>query len=381
VALFGNGDAWWALYYLFIPFSFVLTVIVFCHELGHFLVARWCGVRVSVFSVGFGPECARFTDRRGTHWRIGAFPIGGYVKFFDDKTVAGIPDCSTLAAMSVEDRRHSFSFQSIPKRAAIVAAGPIANFLLAIIIFAAVSMTYGHPVSTPRIDMIKPDSAAAAAGLKPGDMVLAINGQPIRKFIEVQHFVRDHVDQVLQFRVKRGDRETMITAVPTVVPVTDHFGKTYQHGFLGIKGTNERVRLGPIAALAWGAAESWSIIEETFSLVRRMLTGRESADQVGGPIGIALMSSEAAKIGFDVLLAWVAGLSVSIGIINLLPIPLFDGGHLLFYGIESLRGAPLSQKTQEIGLRIGLTLVLLLLIFATYNDIPHVFALFHRVAS
>jgi regulator of sigma E protease len=371
-----DGDVWSLLYHVLVPFPFVLTVIVFCHELGHFLVARWCGVRVSVFSIGFGPAWGGFTDRRGTYWQVGAFPIGGYVKFFDDKNVASVPDPSILAAMSEDDRRESFSHQSIPERAAIVAAGPIANFLLAIIIFAVVAGLYGYPDSSPRIDQIKPESAAAAAGLKPGDLVLAINGQPIKKFVEMQYFVRDHANQPLSILIQRDDSELTLSAVPTGTTVTDHFGKTYQHGFLGIKGANGRVNVDPIEALAYGITESWSVVGATFSYIGRVLTGRESPDQVGGPIGIAVMSSEAAKVGFDVLLAWIAGLSVSVGIINLFPIPLFDGGHLLFYGIEALCGRALSQQTQTMGLRIGLAFVLMLVVFATYNDI---FALLHRI--
>jgi len=371
-------DGWWIVYYVLIPFPFVLTVIVFCHELGHFLVARWCGVRVSVFSIGFGPAWAGFTDRHGTHWRFGALPIGGYVKFLDDKNAVSAPDHALLREMSENDRRRSFSYQSISCRAAIVAAGPVANFVLAIIVFAFISMTYGHPDLTPRIDQVKPESAAAAAGLRSGDLVVSMNGQAINDFTQMQHFVRDHANQSIEIVVKREDGELKLSAAPTATAVTDNFGKTYQHGFLGIKGSNQRIKVGPVAALIEGVTETWSVIEETFSYIHRMLTGRESLDQVGGPIGIAVMSSEAAKIGFDVLLAWVAGLSVSVGLINLLPIPAFDGGHLLFYGIESVRGTPLSPRTQELGLRIGLAFILLLAVFATYNDI---FAVLHRIWS
>jgi len=331
-----------------------------------------------VFSIGFGPAWGGFTDRHGTYWRFGALPIGGYVKFLDDKNAASLPDHSLLKEMSESDRRKSFAYQSSPRRAAIVAAGPIANFLLAIMVFAFVSMTYGHPDLTPRVDQVKPESAAAAAGLKPGDLVVAINGEAIDTFTQMQRFVRDHGDQRLQIVVKRDGRELTLIAVPTTTTVTDHFGKAYQHGFLGIKGSNQRVKVGPIAALIDGGAETWSVIEETFSYIYRMLTGRESLDQVGGPIGIAVMSSEAAKIGFDLLLVWVAGLSVSVGLINLFPIPAFDGGHLLFYGFESVRGTPLSPRAQKMGFQIGLTLILLLVIFATYNDI---FSLWHRLWS
>ncbi len=368
-------------YYLVVPFLFVLTVVVFVHELGHFLVARWCRVRVLVFSIGFGRELAGFTDRYGTRWKIAAIPLGGYVKFFGDDNAASVPDRSSIEAMSEAERHESFFHQTLAKRAAIVAAGPIANFLLAIVIFAMVFMVYGRLDTAARVEAVKPDSAAAAAGFRPGDLVVEIDGRSIRSFADMQRVVRAHADQKLQIVVERDGRDVTLPAVPTVTEVTDNFGKTHRYGILGIEGPKERLKVGPLAAIGYGVEESWSIIDDTFSYLYRMITGRESADQLGGPVGIALMSSEAAKLGFDVLIRWVAAISVSIGLLNLFPIPLLDGGHLLFYGLEGLRGRPLSDRTQEIGFRIGFAIVLMLLVFATYNDIPRLFAVFHRIWS
>jgi regulator of sigma E protease len=368
-------------YYLVVPFLFVLTVVVFVHELGHFLVARWCGVRVVVFSIGFGRELIGFTDRYDTRWKIAAIPLGGYVKFFGDDNAASVPDRATVAAMSDVERNESFFHQSLAKRAAIVAAGPFANFLLAIVIFAAVFALYGRHDTSARVEAIKPDSAAATAGFKPGDVVVAIDGQPIKSFTDMQRVVRAHADQKLEIAIERDGRRTTLVAVPTLNEATDSFGKTHRFGILGIEGPKERLKVGPLAAVGYGAEETWSIIDETFSYLYRMVTGRESADQLGGPVGIALMSSEAAKLGFDVLIRWVAAISVSIGLLNLFPIPLLDGGHLLFYGLEALRGRPLSDRIQEIGFRIGFAIVLMLLVFATYNDIPRLFAVFHRIWS
>jgi regulator of sigma E protease len=368
-------------YYLVVPFLFVLTVVVFFHELGHFLIARWCGVRVLVFSIGFGRELLGFTDRHGTRWKIAAVPLGGYVKFFGDENVASVPDRTTVAAMTDVERNESFFHQRLDKRAAIVAAGPIANFLLAVVIFAAVFAVYGRPDNVARIDAVTPDSAAAAAGFRPGDLVVAIDDQPIKTFTDMQRVVRGRAEQKLEIAVERDGRRLTLEAVPAVNEVTDNFGKTHRYGLLGIQGPRDRLKVGPIEAVGYGAEETWSIVDETFSYLYRMVTGRESADQLGGPVGIALMSSEAAKLGFDVLIRWVAAISVSIGLLNLFPIPLLDGGHLLFYGLEGLRGRPLSERTQEIGFRIGFAIVLMLLVFATYNDIPRLLTVFHRIWS
>jgi regulator of sigma E protease len=368
-------------YYLVVPFLFVLTVVVFFHELGHFLVARLCGVRVMVFSIGFGRELIGFTDRRGTRWKIAAVPLGGYVKFFGDENVASVPDRASVEAMSEAEQRQSFFHQPLAKRAAIVAAGPIANFVLAIAIFAVVYLVYGRPDNVARVDVITPGSAAAVAGFKPGDLVVAIDDQPIKSFTDMQRVVRVSAEQKLEIAVEREGQRLTLSAVPTLSEATDNFGKVHRYGLLGIQGPKERLKVGPLEAIGYGVEESWSIVDETFSYLYRMVTGRESADQLGGPVGIALMSGEAARLGFDVLIRWVAAISVSIGLLNLFPIPLLDGGHLLFYGVEAARGRPLSERSQEIGFRIGFAIVLMLLVFATYNDIPRLFAVFHRIWS
>ena len=368
-------------YYLVVPFLFVLTIVVFVHELGHFLVARRCGVRILVFSIGFGRELIGFTDRHGTRWKIAAVPLGGYVKFFGDENVASVPDRTSVAAMTDAERNESFFHQSLGERAAIVAAGPIANFILAIVIFAAVFAIYGRPDNVARVDAVEANSAAAAAGFRPGDVVVAIDDHPIRTFTEMQRVVRAHPEQKIQIEIERDGRFLTVSAAPTLKEVPDNFGKVHRFGILGIQGPRDRIKVGPLEAIGYGAQETWSIVDETFSYLYRMVTGRESADQLGGPVGIALMSGEAAKLGFDVLIRWVAAISVSIGLLNLFPIPLLDGGHLLFYGLEGVRGRPLSERTQEIGFRIGFAIVLMLLVFATYNDIPRLFAVFHRIWS
>jgi regulator of sigma E protease len=362
-----------------IPFLFVLTIVVFFHELGHFLVARWCGVRVLVFSVGFGPELLGFTDRHGTRWKVSAIPLGGYVKFFGDENAASVPDQSAVAGMSAEERRHSFFHKTVGQRSAIVAAGPFANFILAIVIFAAVFMTYGKQSSSARIDAVQAGSAAAEAGFQPGDVVLSINGRTVSSFSDMQRIVGANAGETLEFRVERGGAPVTLRATPALKQGKDGFGNKYCQAVLGVSrsmspGDVKTETVGPFAAVALGAAETWFIIERTFSYIGGIFTGRECADQLGGPIRIAQISGQVASISFAALLHLTAMLSVSIGLLNLFPVPLLDGGHLLFYAIEAVRGRPLSERAQEIGFRIGLALVLMLMIFATFNDIIHLAA-------
>ena len=351
-----------------IPFLFVLTLVVFFHELGHFLVARWCGVRVVVFSIGFGPELFGFNDRHGTRWKLSAIPLGGYVKFFGDENAASVPDQAALAAMNEEERRHSFVHQPVGRRAAIVVAGPLANFLLAIAIFAALFMVFGKPSTSPRVDAIQPGSAAEAAGFQPGDVVLTIDGRPVESFSDMQQVVSTSAGQTLVFEVDRGGVRVTLKAVPTLKESKDRFGNVHRIGVLGItrSPSPDDTHFQPVGPL--------KAVERTLSYIGGVISGREAADQLGGPIRIAQVSGQVATEGLSSLFSLTAVLSVSIGLLNLFPVPLLDGGHLLFYAIEAARGRPLSERAQEVGFRIGLAIVLMLMIFATYNDILHLAA-------
>jgi regulator of sigma E protease len=359
-----------------VPFLFVLSLVVFFHELGHFLVARWCGVRILVFSIGFGPEIVGFNDRYGTRWKIAAIPLGGYVKFFGDDNAASVPDTERLATMDEAEKSHSFVFQPVAKRAAIVVAGPVANFLLAIVIFAGIFMFYGKQSMTARVDTVQPDSAAAAAGFQPGDLVMAINGSAIGDFADMQRVVGDSAGEPLDITVDRKGTQLVLKATPALKEIKDNFGNVHRIGILGITRSTaaEDLKFQPVPAprAVWmGVQETWFVVDRTLSYIGGVVVGRESADQLGGPIRIAQMSGQVATAGFVALLHLAAVLSVSIGLLNLFPIPLLDGGHLLFYGIEALRGRPLSERAQEVGFRIGLAIVLMLMIFATFNDIVH----------
>jgi regulator of sigma E protease len=351
-----------------LPFLFVLSLVVFFHELGHFLVARWCGVRVLVFSIGFGPELFGFNDRSGTRWKISAIPLGGYVKFFGDENAASVPDTAATAAMSPQDKAVSFFHKPVGARAAVVVAGPLANFLLAIVILAGVALIVGERtvIPSPRIDEVVSDSAAKAAGFEPGDVVRSIDGQDVHTFAEMQAIVGRSAHQTLNVAIERHGTLVTLHATPT----EDH-GKSV----LGIKHskiTQDEVKVetvGPFEAIRYGVEQTWMIISGTLSGIFGILTLRESASQLGGPIMIAVISHQVATEGFVELLKLAALLSTSIGLLNLFPIPLLDGGHLLFYAIESARGRPLSERAQEVGFKIGLAIVVVLMVLATKNDL------------
>jgi regulator of sigma E protease len=362
-----------------VPFLFVLSLVVFFHELGHFLVARLCGVRILVFSIGFGPEIVGFNDRHGTRWKIAAIPLGGYVKFFGDENASSVPDASRLETMDSAERGQSFFFQPVFKRAAIVVAGPMANFVLAIVIFSVIFMLYGKQTMSARVDAVQPGSAAATAGFQPGDVVVAIDGQAVDNFADMQRIVSESAGDALSIKVERQGAPLVLEATPVLKEVKDNFGNVHRVGILGITRSMapEDLKFQPVSppqAVLMGAQETWFVVDRTLTYIGGVIVGREAADQLGGPIRIAQISGQVATIGFVALIHLAAVLSVSIGLLNLFPIPLLDGGHLLFYSIEAMRGRPLSERAQEVGFRIGLAIVVMLMIFATFNDIVHLAA-------
>jgi regulator of sigma E protease len=358
-----------------IPALVVLTIVVFVHEMGHFLVARWCGIKVDTFSIGFGRELFGFYDRRGTRWRVSAIPLGGYVKFAGDENVASVPDAEALDAVPEEKRKGLFHFAPLWRRAAIVAAGPFANFVLAIAIFAVLFSVIGRPVSLPVVDSIVPDSPAQAAGIEPGDRIVAIDGSAIQSFSDIQRIVTLASDDELAVTVERDGALVMLTATPERREVPDGFGGTQRVGVLGISrsmGAEDITyqRYGPGQAVVEGVKETGMIIERTLTYVKRLFTGRETVDQLSGPVRITQVSGVVASSGGAVALLHLSAiLSVSIGLINLFPVPMLDGGHLVFYAIEAVRRRPLSAKAQEMAFRVGFALVIMLFVFVTYNDI------------
>lgn len=356
-----------------VPALIVLTVVVFVHEMGHFLVARWCGIRVAAFSIGFGRELAGFTDRRGTRWKLSAIPLGGYVRFEGDENAASIPDPQALARVPPSERQGLFHFAPLWQRFAVVAAGPLANFLLAILIFAAVFALIGRQHVLPVVGSVEAGSPAERAGFEAGDRVLSVDGEAIDSFSDLQDIVMLAADQPLDIAIDRQGELVTLTATPERREISDIAGRTHRIAVLGIKSGAVDFRTeDPLTALSGGVSETVRIIERTLAYLGELVTGRESAEQLSGLIGIGQVSGAVASSGgIPGLIYLTAVLSVSIGLFNLFPVPLLDGGHLVFYLLEALRGRPLSPRLQDLGFRIGFALVIFLFIFVTFNDIAN----------
>jgi regulator of sigma E protease len=357
-----------------VTFILVLSLLVFVHEMGHYLVGRWSGIRILAFSVGFGPEIFGFTDRHGTRWKISVIPLGGYVRFFGDEDASSKPDTDKIAAMSEEDRARSFAGAKLWKRAATVAAGPIANFLLAIAIFTILFSVYGRTIADPVVAEVKPDGAAAAAGVLPGDLLVAIDGGKVETFDDVRRYVSIRPSQKIVVTIERGGQKLDLPMVPQRVDMTDQFGNKAEVGQIGIV-TNQQAgnfRLQtytPLQALREAVLQTRDIVTGTFKYIANIFSGTMRADQLGGPIRVAQASGQMASLGIGAVLQLAAVLSVSIGLLNLMPVPVLDGGHLMFYAVEAVRGKPLGSSAQEIAFRIGLAMILTLMVFTTWNDI------------
>jgi regulator of sigma E protease len=445
-----------------LPFLVTLTVLVFVHELGHYLIARWNGVRVDTFSIGFGPELIGWTDGAGTRWKVSALPLGGYVKMFGDADAASMPGAA-VSTMTDAEKAVSFHHKRLPQRAAVIAGGPGANFLFAVVVFAVLFATIGQPSTAPEVGPVKagsaaevggirsgdvivavdghrverfedvmraeqtnagtpmqillrrdgeeltltvtprvndqvdrfgnrhqvtdlgigppftvpevgqvsPGSAAAAAGIIAGDVIVAINGHHIDHFEDLQQIVQRSPGVPLEIEVRRDGQQVSLSATPDVKEDSDSLGNHRKIGILGIAHSNvtKNVRYNPATALLRASEETWNLTVGTLDGVWQMIIGLRSSDGVSGPVGIVRMSGEVAQGGFLPLVWFAAVLSINLGLINLFPIPVLDGGHLLFYAAEAIRGRPLGQRAQEYGFRLGLALVLTLMVFATWNDL------------
>lgn len=401
-----------------IAFLLLLSLIVFVHEYGHFSVARLLGVKVEVFSIGFGKTIAQWVDKKGTEWRIALLPLGGYVKFFGDagpasnpgadveseKASAGGPGMTQFpkpgeekalaSRMTPEERKVCFHFKPVWARAAIVAAGPMFNFLLAIGIFWMLIMIYGDRIGEPKIAIVDPGSASEEAGFLPGDLLMTANGRKIENFNDLVMLTRLSSGEELTFGVKRGEEDLTIKATPRRQEVTDGLGNKTELGVLGIRGSDEAVRYGPVEAVGVACKRVWGIIASTGKFLSRLVVGKEDASQLGGPIKIAQYAGQAAKSGFNpddkaleslsvlarlqlslaTFINLAAVMSVSVGLLNLLPVPVLDGGHLMYYAYEAAAGRPLGVKAQAIGFRVGIVLLASFMLFVTWNDITGFFA-------
>lgn len=446
-----------------IVFLLVLTLVVFIHELGHFLVARWCGVTVKAFSIGFGPEIFGFYDKHGTRWRFAWIPLGGYVKFVDDENAASKPSPDALRRMSEAERAGSFHAKPVLQRAAVVSAGPIANFLLSIVLFAGINYVVGIRVAPARVDAVVAESPGARAGFKAGDKILSIDGTDIDSADEVQSAVEFTGDREMLFVVARGDEKVSIKVTPTVEELKDQFGRSFKHSDIGLRSlvparigelqpgmpadkaglkpgdliteinatpvkgfedipkllqnagggakvvvdragqslsfdlvpvmkpakdengkaitrpmigvqraSPEPTAVSPLKAVVLGVKETYQTITSALSGIKAITTGRQSAEQMGGPLMMAEVTGKVAELGLEPLLRWIAFISANIGFLNLMPIPVLDGGHLLFYAYEGLFRKPLSERFQMAGFQFGLALLMMLMAFVFYNDISSI---------
>jgi regulator of sigma E protease len=353
-------------------FLTVLTVLVFVHELGHYLIARRNGVRIEVFSIGFGPELFGWYDRAGTRWKFSALPLGGYVKMFGDADpTSGLP-LINMSQLTEADREVSFHGKSVGQRAAIVAGGPLSNFAFAIVVLALLFMTYGQPFTPAEVGQVQEGSAAEQGGMRVGDVIVAIDGRPIERFEDIQQIVRLNPGVAMAMTVRRDSQPVNLTVTPRRIEQTDRFGDRHEIGLLGIGHSGvEYVRRDPASAIGRAFGETWHLCTATVQAVWQIIIGTRASDELGGPLRIAQMSGEVAQSGIVPLLWFMAVLSINLGLINLFPVPVLDGGHLLFYAAEAIRGRPLGQRAQEYGFRIGLALVLTLMVFATWNDLVH----------
>lgn len=356
-----------------IPFIFVLSVVVFVHEFGHFIVGRWCGVKVDVFSLGFGPKLLQYRDTKGTLWCLSAIPLGGFVKFYGDANSASVSDTELVSGMSEDERKIAFPSQSVAKRAAIVFAGPLANFILALFIFTASFSIEGLTIVEPRVGEVRAGEPAALAGVQAGDIIRAIDSHDIDSWADLQRIVQASAGLPLHFVIQRQNATINLTITPRENASTTVLGVN-RYGMIGLTAATgpDAVRHVPLSApsaFVEAGKKTFYIIDRTISYVAGVIAGREKADQISGPVRIAQISGAMAQIGIDALIELTALLSVSIGFMNLLPVPLLDGGHLVFYFFEAISGGPISKNVQKAGYSIGLAFMLCLMIFATYNDI------------
>ena len=353
-----------------LAFVMVLGPLVLIHELGHYLVGRYFGVKAEAFSVGFGKEIWGRTDRRGTRWKLSALPLGGYVQFAGDMNAASMPDANAADGLTAAEREELFQSKPLWQRALIVAAGPVTNLVFAVLIFAAFNLAYGKVVATPAVGAFAPNSAAQAAGLKVGDRIVSIDGHAIESFTDIPEFVVPYPGRTVTLVVARdGDEMTLPVRVQEHVE-RDRFGNEARIGRIGIAGGSGKiVPVGAGEAVTLAVDQTWGVIRMTVTGIGQVFAGERSVKELGGPIKIAKYSGEQLSLGWQKFVSFVALISINLAFINLLPIPALDGGHLAFYAAEAVRRKPLGLRSQEWAFRTGMALVLALMLFVTINDL------------
>lgn len=352
-----------------VAFLAVLGPLVFVHEYGHYIVGRWCGVKADTFSIGFGRKILGWTDKRGTEWKVGWLPLGGYVQFAGDRDAVSQPDAN-WQALPADQKSHTFPAQPVWKRALIVLAGPVTNFLFAILIFAALFMTYGIPKTPPVIGEVAPRSAAQEAGLRAGDRIVRIDGRTMDIFNDVQGAIAYNLGKPASLEIERGDERLNVVLRPRLVSRTDQFGNKETLAVIGISsGAQVYTAVGPLTAVRTAAAQTWVIVRLTGNILSQFVTGQRSVKEMGGPIKIAKQSGEMATLGIAALIFFIAFVSINLGFINLLPLPMLDGGHLLFYAYEAIRRRPAPPEAQEWAFRFGFAAIVTLMLVVTFNDL------------
>ncbi len=354
-----------------LPFLVALTILVFFHELGHFWVARLAKVRVEVFSVGFGAELFGWNDKAGTRWKIGVIPLGGYVKMFGQSDLPGDED-EDQPPLTDKEKAVSFQHKTLAQRTAIVAAGPIANFLLSVVLIACLMATFGAARPYAGVGEMMPGSAAAEAGFKAGDRIVSIDGEAVEWFSDLVRIVSVQPEILLKIKVRRGDDEFVLTATPKRHQQLGAEGKTVEIGLLGVRYDPQQMhyeRQNPLMAVWLGIQQTASLTEKTLSFLGQVISGRQGTEGIGGPLRIVQYAGITFQSGIENFILFLAVLSINLGLINLFPIPILDGGHLLFFAVEAIRGRPLGPQAQEYGFRFGLILVLILMVFVTWNDL------------
>ena len=358
-----------------IPFIVLLTVVVFIHEYGHYYFAKLYGVGVTDFSIGFGKEIFGFNDKSGTRWKFCAIPLGGYVKFFGDRNVFSQAEQKELLKQySKEDQNKLFVTKPVYQRSLVVAAGPLANFALAILIFTFIYMFAGKDFTPAKIQEVQKDSPAYISGIKSGDVILSINNNKVTSILEVSNYINSSSLDNIDVKVLRSNEEITFLVNPKVIKGKDSLGNNVNKKIIGIKiaplnDEFNRERLGPATSLLYAVKETWFVTKASFDFVISMFKGKGDTTQLGGPIKIAKITGQVAQYGLVAFLSIMAYISISLGFINLFPIPMLDGGHLMFYTFEKILGKPLTQKTQEGFFRIGLVLLISLMFFTTFNDL------------
>lgn len=367
-------DIFFSLAHYFLSFVLVISIIVFIHEYGHYIVAKWCGVKIDAFSIGFGRELFGWNDPSGTRWKICVLPFGGYVKMYGDASAASNADKDALDAMGEADKALTFHHKSLPKKAAIVSAGPIANFLLTITLLTYIIVTVGLPSTEPVVGEVMPDTPAFEAGLKPGDRFLTIDGEEMERFNDIPMSLSTNLGKAVDIVILREGVEQHLTITPRMMEDDDGLGNKITRPIIGIRSTEIKVEdVGIFVAIGEATKRTYAICTTTLSAVGQIISGDRSIADLKSPLGIAKLSGQATSKGVNMVIWLMAMLSANLGLINLFPIPVLDGGHLVYYAAEAARGRPLAERVQEWGYRAGFGLILMLMAVTLYHDVINIF--------